>query len=120
MPAPDEEAQVVDATRRTRLANERTYLAWLRSGFTLLALGIGLGKLGPDLADDSGWPLLAVGVGFDVVGLVFVVYGFIRYRAVERALASGGFAPLGHTAAATLTVLALLLGALGILVLLAD
>ena len=36
-----------DATRRTRLANERTYLAWWRTGLTSLAVGLGAGKLVP-------------------------------------------------------------------------
>ncbi len=37
-----------DATRRTRLANERTYLAWWRSGLTALAVGLAAGKLVPE------------------------------------------------------------------------
>jgi uncharacterized membrane protein YidH (DUF202 family) len=32
------ERAVQDAIRRTRLANERTYLAWWRSGLTALAV----------------------------------------------------------------------------------
>ena len=36
-----------DATRRTRLANERTYLAWWRTGLTTLAVSVGTGKLVP-------------------------------------------------------------------------
>ena len=31
--------QVADASRRTYLAGERTYLAWWRSGLTALAVG---------------------------------------------------------------------------------
>ena len=42
------EPGVEDATRRTRLANERTYLAWWRTGLTALAVGIGIGKLVPE------------------------------------------------------------------------
>ena len=32
-----------DAAKRTRLANERTYLAWWRTGLTSIAVCIGLG-----------------------------------------------------------------------------
>ena len=39
-----------DATRRTHLANERTYLAWWRSGLTCLAVAFGTGKLVPSLS----------------------------------------------------------------------
>ena len=34
-------ALLADATRRTRLANERTFLAWLRGGLTSIAVGVG-------------------------------------------------------------------------------
>jgi len=45
------EPEVVDATRRTRLANERTYLAWLRSALTALAVAVGAGKIVPGVAE---------------------------------------------------------------------
>ena len=40
---------MADSTRRTRLANERTYLAWWRTGLTTLAVAIGAGKIVPEL-----------------------------------------------------------------------
>ena len=43
----------VDATRRTRLANERTYLAWWRGGLTALAVAFGIGALLPKVSDDG-------------------------------------------------------------------
>ena len=55
-----------DATRRTRLANERTYLAWWRSGLTALAVGIAAGKLVPELSDGSGTPFVALGCAYDL------------------------------------------------------
>ncbi len=52
-----------DATRRTRLANERTYLAWWRTGLTAFAVSIAAGKLVPELSDTgSSWPYTALGV----------------------------------------------------------
>ena len=44
-----------DATRRTRLANERTYLAWWRTGLTSFAVAIGAGKLIPELSSGANW-----------------------------------------------------------------
>ncbi|MGZ5314068.1 MAG: DUF202 domain-containing protein, partial [Solirubrobacterales bacterium] len=38
-----------DATRRTRLANERTQLAWWRTGLTALAVAVGIGRVIPEL-----------------------------------------------------------------------
>jgi putative membrane protein len=53
-----------DATRRTRLANERTYLAWWRTGLTSLAVSLGAGKLIPALAPGVRWPYTVAGIGF--------------------------------------------------------
>src|ERR1043166_8707504 len=38
-----------DATRRTRLASERTYLAWWRTGLTAFAVAFGAGRVVPEL-----------------------------------------------------------------------
>ncbi len=40
---------IVDATRRTRLAAERTYLAWRRSALAAFAVSVGVGKVVPEL-----------------------------------------------------------------------
>jgi putative membrane protein len=88
------ETGVEDATRRTRLANERTYLAWWRTGLTALAVGIGVGKLLPQHSSAAHWPFEVVGVGFALLGLVILVVGLQRTRAVESALDRGGFAPM--------------------------
>ncbi|HZQ65563.1 MAG TPA: DUF202 domain-containing protein [Gaiellaceae bacterium] len=38
-----------DALRRTRLAAERTFLAWWRTALTAVAVGIGAGGIAPKL-----------------------------------------------------------------------
>jgi putative membrane protein len=81
-----------DATRRTRLANERTYLAWWRTGLTAFAVSLGAGKLVPALTDETRWPYVAVGIGFALLGVVFVAYGFRRMRDVDAAIARGEYA----------------------------
>ncbi len=81
-----------DATRRTRLANERTYLAWWRTGLTAFAVSLGAGRLVPALTDDSQWPYIVVGIGFALLGVAFVGYGYRRMRAVDTAIARGEFA----------------------------
>ena len=62
--------QVVDATRRTRLAGERTYLAWWRSGLTALAVSLGAGKLVPELAGGPRWPYAILGTGYGVLAVI--------------------------------------------------
>jgi putative membrane protein len=105
-----------DATRRTRLANERTYLAWWRSGLTALAVGIAAGKLVPELTEGSGTAFVVLGAAYAVLGVVFIVFAFARSRAVERSLARGGFAPLDDRVAAALTALGVALGTATVLV----
>jgi inner membrane protein YidH len=81
-----------DATRRTRLANERTYLAWWRTGLTALAVSFAAGKLLPELTKGTKWPYEVIGVAFAVVGVGFIVQAYRRQREVEEALERGEWA----------------------------
>jgi putative membrane protein len=109
-----------DATRRTRLANERTYLAWWRTALTAFAVSIGSGKLVPALASDTTWPYTAIGIGFAAVGVFCSAYAFWRYREVEDAINRGEFAPPGERLVAVLSGLGVALGALLVIVLLTE
>jgi putative membrane protein len=104
------EREVVDATRRTRLANERTYLAWLRSALTALAVAVGAGKIVPGVTDVTRWPFELLGAGFAALAVVFVVGGARRFVRVEEALETGEFAPLKARDAALLAWIAAALG----------
>jgi putative membrane protein len=77
--------------RRTRLANERTYLAWWRSALAAFAVGVGFGGLAPHVAKVKEWPFVLAGVAFVALGIILVGYGAHRYRAVERALDRGEY-----------------------------
>jgi putative membrane protein len=110
----------VDATRRTRLANERTYLAWWRGGLTGIAVALAVGALLPELSDGSRWPFVSLGTGFGILAILFIGYGVHRYRAVEKALAQGGFAPLDIRVAAILGALGIVLSLLTIIAVLAE
>lgn len=101
-----------DATRRTRLANERTYLAWWRTGLAALAVGIGAGKIAPSLAGGPAWPYVVVGVAYSVVGIVFIASGLRRLNAVDDALRRGEYVPPGARALTALTASGVLLGVL--------
>lgn len=105
-----------DAIRRTRLANERTYLAWWRGGLTALAVALGAGAVVPDLTSGSRWPYVLLGVGFGVLALAFIAYGVVRHRRVEEAMARGGFAPFGSGTATAFGVVGVVLALLTILV----
>ena len=87
----DEPAESFDTERGSRardhLANERTFLAWLRTAATVMVLGLGVAKFiepGNARAEIAGGILLATGAA----GLI---QGAIRYRRVNRELESGRF-----------------------------
>jgi putative membrane protein len=107
-----------DALRRTRLANERTYLAWWRTGLTTFAVGLGAGKLVPELSSGAAWPFELIGTAFAVAGIAFIAYAYIRQRAVEDAVARGGYAPFEPRAGLVFATVGVLLGLGTILVIL--
>jgi putative membrane protein len=111
--SPDmDDRERADATRRTRLANERTYLAWWRSGLTAFAVSIGFGKLVPSLTDVRRWPYAVTGVGFALIGIVFIAYGSYRYRTVEEALDRGEFLRPDTRVVAAISAFGIALGVL--------
>jgi inner membrane protein YidH len=114
------ESEIRDATRRTRLANERTYLAWWRTGLTTLAVSVGAGKLVPAVTSGAAWPFELIGAGFAAVGVLFIVYGYVRQRRVDEALDRGDYAPFGTREGLVFAALGVLLGLGTIVVILAQ
>jgi putative membrane protein len=110
----------VDATRRTHLASERTYLAWWRTGLTSLTVGIGAGRIVPALTSGTNWPYTIVGAGFAVLGVVCIVYAAVRRREVDEALMRGDFVRPDNRVIALMTVLGALLGLLVLAIVLAQ
>jgi putative membrane protein len=109
-----------DATRRTRLANERTYLAWWRTGLTTFAVGLAAGKLVPELSSGAAWPFEALGIAFGLAGVVFISYAYIRQRRVEDALAQNSYAPFESRMAFVFAALGVALGLATILAILVQ
>ncbi len=119
--AAKESDEVVDATRRTRLADERTYLAWWRTGLTAFAVSAGVGKIVPELAGGDNFLYELAGVGFAILGVAFIVYGLVRHRALERALDKGEFQSLGSGTMLAFSILGAVLGVIvAVLVLVTD
>jgi putative membrane protein len=105
-----------DALRRTRLANERTYLAWWRTGLTALAVGLGAGKLVPELSTGATWPFELIGTAFAAAGIALIAYAYIRQKEVEEAVARGGYAAFNPRASLVFAAVGVVLG-LGTIVL---
>ena len=113
-------AEERDPTRRTLLANERTFLAWWRGALTALAVSLGAGALVPELTTADRWPFVSLGVGFGVLAIVFILYGSYRHRAVEDALQRGEFAPVHRGVVLAFAVVGVTLGLLTILAVLVQ
>jgi putative membrane protein len=79
-----------DAIRRTRLAAERTELAWWRTALTSIAVAVGVGRVVPELSGTSTeWPYVVVGSGWALYSVALFSFGSIRSRRVERAVDRG-------------------------------
>jgi putative membrane protein len=115
--ARDDGADAVDATRRTRLAAERTYLAWWRTGLTAIGLAVAAGRVVPALTKGTSWPYTVIGVGYALLGAICIGYAAYRHRAVEEALSRGRFAPSDDRLITLLTVGGSLLGIVVVIVL---
>lgn len=110
-----------DYSRRTHLANERTYLAWWRTGLTALAAALGAARVVPELADArERWPYTALGVLCAVAGVVVIVAGHRRRAAVEVGLTRGEFPPMGRALTLLVTVLGAAIGLGTLLLVLLD
>lgn len=72
---------------REHLANERTYLAWLRTSVALMALGLAAAKFG------SHSVVYAFSAGGVLIGSAIAVFGYAtaRYRVVNREIGRGQF-----------------------------
>jgi putative membrane protein len=99
-----------DATRRTHLANERTYLAWWRTGLACLVVSLGAGKVVPSVSHQTRWPYAVLGAGFAVLGVLFIAYGLRRQREVEDAVMRARYQRLDERFAVWLTAVGVVLG----------
>jgi putative membrane protein len=84
----------LDASRRTHLAEERTFLAWIRSGLAALAVSLAVGRLLPELLEQDEAAYRWLGLGYGLLGIFLIGYGALRQRLVDRRLQAGEFAPL--------------------------
>jgi putative membrane protein len=69
---------------RYTLANERTLLAWLRTGLALVAGGVAVATYAPDLG--VPWGSGAVALALVFIGLATALAGYRRWRGNEDAI----------------------------------
>jgi putative membrane protein len=93
---------------RFSLANERTFLAWIRTSLALLAAGIGVIELPEHFSSENGRRVL--GIMLVLLGCVAAGAAYRRWRGNEVAIRSGAPLPGGqavHVLAVGLVVIAL-------------
>jgi putative membrane protein len=103
---------------RDHLANERTFLAWVRTGAAIVVFGFAIGRFSIAMrqltalqgralrtAGFSVW----MGSGSIVAGVMLVVAGLMRYRKTRTQLDAGTFEPAGFVLD-LVTVLTVVLG----------
>lgn len=81
-PALDEVGE--DPDYRFSLANERTFLAWIRTSLGLLAGGVAVVQLVPDFSVPGG--RIALGVTFVALALLIAASSYARWERNERAM----------------------------------
>jgi putative membrane protein len=95
---------------RDHLANERTFLAWIRTSISIIVFGFVVAKFGITLREflsiqnratkDSGFSL-SIGVGFMIMAIFIALLAMIRYYITMNRINSSQFKP-------TIAVIALL------------
>jgi putative membrane protein len=89
-------------TAGDHLANERTFLAWIRTSISVIVFGFVVAKFGITLreflrlqnraATESGLSL-GIGIAFMAMGVFMALMALIRYRVTMRRLETDQFKP---------------------------
>jgi putative membrane protein len=77
-----------DTDYRFSLANERTFLSWIRTSIALLAGGVAVARFAPDASDGRVASAVLAGLCI-VLGGMLAVGAFLHQRRVHGAMAAG-------------------------------
>lgn len=72
---------------RDHLANERTFLSWIRTALGIIGLGVIVGRF----LETTGPTAEVVGLGLVALGAVMVAYAVVRFRRVGTLLSQGRY-----------------------------
>ena len=85
---PAEDAPGVEPDARFTFANERTFLAWIRTALALVAAGLAIVQLLPPF-HGIRWGRHAIGIPLILLGGVLPVLSYLEWKANQRALRRG-------------------------------
>ena len=110
-----------DSRARTHLANERTFLAWLRTGLNLLVLGLAVAQFA-DPTTVLGLPLVPLfALGMVLSGVLLTVMAGQSYRRGRAQIDRGAFQPADRVVVAAVGLLVIVgVVAFGVVVALAN
>jgi putative membrane protein len=103
------ESKSEDARVRTHLANERTFLAWLRTALTAMTLGLAaIEFLTGDLGTGVDFPITrSLAVTLVLGGLVILGVGVREYMINRRKIREGDFEPASSVVIAGTIIMAI-------------
>jgi putative membrane protein len=107
------------APRRTLMAAERTYLAWLRTGLGAIGVALAVGRLLPALLGGSHSSYAVLGAGYGVLGVFIIAYALLRARRLQTTIATGARVTLDWWALVFATAVSLALAVATIVMVLA-
>jgi putative membrane protein len=107
-----------DPDYRFTLANERTFLAWLRTGLALLAGAVALASLVPDFGPRS--LRIAITVFALVLSLIVTIGAYVRWDRAERALRENRSLPTDPLPRLMVASVTIIIAAAAILIFLAE
>ena len=98
-----------DPDPRFTLANERTFLAWIRTSMALILGAIVVATLLPEIAVLKNY-VAPLSIALSLMGAALAIWAWTRWRKTELALRLGNSLPLSRV----LMLLAILVALLGI------
>ena len=98
MPPADPTEKPLQPDVRDHLANERTFLAWMRTSLAIITFGIGLNRFSlylNELARTGGPPTRTgtgrLGIAMVVLGMGLLAWGAVRYELARRQIDARDF-----------------------------